>query len=217
MVKVLTEKGALETFVFRGSKGAKKGMLAQLFPLNEVEIETYKPPKSNLASVRNVKALKPRVSIRTNMEQTAIAFFLSEIIAKSLKENDAHPNLFEFVSSSIDLFEERYQANFHLIFLLRFTRYLGIQPTVTFEDHTSSFFDLSEGQFTILRPVHLHYLEIGDSKRIKQLLEDGFNFKVELNNPERSVVLENILRYYALHIEGIANLKSLSVLKELFT
>lgn len=216
MVKVLSEKGALETFVFRGTKGAKKGMLAQLFPLNEIEIDTYKSPKSSLAIIKNVKTLKPRMGIRSEMQQTAVAFFLAEVIAKSLKENDAHPQLFEFVSSSVDLFEKRYQPNFHLVFLLRFTRYIGIEPTVTFDDHKTSFFDLSEGQFTILRPVHLNYLEVADSKRLKLLIEDGFNFSVVLSKSERATALENIIRYYSLHIEGISSLKSLSVLKELF-
>ncbi|MFT6138097.1 MAG: DNA repair protein RecO (recombination protein O) [Sphingobacteriales bacterium] len=216
MVKFLTEKGALETFVFQGTKGIKKGQLAQLFPLNEVEIETYKAPKSSLASIRNVKTLKMRSNIRGKMEQTAVAFFLAEIISKSLKENDAQPAMFEFVSSSIDLFEERYQPNFYLVFLLKLTRYLGIQPANNFQNNRSSFFDLSEGQFTILRPVHLNYLEVGDSKLLRSLIDDGYDFQLKLSKQQRNDLRDAIVKYYSMHLEGVSGLKSLSVLQELF-
>ena len=216
MVKFLSERGALETFVFQGSKGLKKGQLAQLFPLNEVEVETYKSPKSSLASIRNVKTLKTRTNIRGKMEQTAVAFFLAEIIAKSLKENDAQKSLFDFVSSSIDLFEERYQPNFYLVFLLKSTRYLGIEPSNHFLENRRSFFDLNEGQFTILRPVHLNYLEVHESKLLRNLMADGYNFEIQLSKTDRNILRDSILKYYSLHLEGVAGLKSLSVLQELF-
>mgnify|MGYP001028599663 FL=1 len=216
MVKFLSERGALETYVFQGSKGIKKGQLAQLFPLNEVEVETYKSPKSSLASIRSVKTLKPRTNIRGKMEQTAVAFFLAEMIAKSLKENDAQPALYDFVSSSIDLFEERYQPNFYLVFLLKLTRYLGIQPANNFPGNRSAFFDLNEGQFTILRPVHINYLEVYESKIMRNLMEDGYDFEVQLSKSERNTIRDSIVKYYALHLEGVSSLKSLSVLQELF-
>lgn len=216
MVKFLSEKGALETFVFQGSKGVKKGQLAQLFPLNEVEIETYKSPKSSLASIRSIKTLKTRSNIRGKMEQTAVAFFLAEIIAKSLKEHDAQQALYEFVSSSIDLFEERYQPNFYLVFLIKLTRYLGIQPANNIQENRSTFFDLNEGQYTILRPVHINYLEVQESRLLRKLIEDGYEFNLELTKPERNSLRDSILKYYSLHLEGVSGLKTLSVLQELY-
>lgn len=216
MVKFLTEKGALETYVFQSGKGQKKGQLAQLFPLSEVELELQKTPKSKLYRVRSIRSIKDRNNIRTKMEQTAVSFFIAELLSKSIKENDAQPVLFEFVSSSIDLFESKYQPNFYLVFMLKLTRYLGIQPALTIESKRSQFFDLNEGQFTILRPVHLNYLEVAESKKLIGLIEDGYDFKLPLTKTDRNSMRDALLRYYTLHLEGTNNLKSLSVLQELF-
>ncbi len=216
MVKVLTSQDKLETFVFQGSSKAKKSQLALLFPLNEVEIELQKSPKSKLFAIKSVRPIKARTNIRGRMEQTAVAFFLAEIVSKSMEENDAHEGLFHFVASSTEYFEHEYQANFHLLFLLRLTRYLGIEPSMDVNVKHQFFFDLREGQFTILRPVHLHYLDSSESKLLFKLMEDGFEFKLKLDNIQRGSLLSAILKYYTYHIDRVGKLKSLSVLQELF-
>ena len=96
------------------------------------------------------------------------------------------------------------------------TRYLGIQPANNFQNNRSSFFDLSEGQFTILRPVHLNYLEVGDSKLLRSLIDDGYDFQVKLSKQQRNDMRDAIVKYYSMHLEGVSGLKSLPVLQELF-
>lgn len=215
VLRVLNEEGAIEAFLFQGTKGSKKGMLAQLFPLNEIEIESSSSAKSSLPRVKNVKALETRMSIRSAIEKSALSFFIAELISKSLKENDNHPNLYEFVSSAIDVLDHQYKPTFHLVFMLRLAGYLGFQPQLGHEKN-AQFFDLLEGQFTVLRPMHVNYADTFESKKISRLMEEGFSFPGQYTKDERARILELLLRYYQLHIEGFGGLKSVSVLQELF-
>jgi hypothetical protein len=85
------------------------------------------------------------------------------------------------------------------------------------QESNGSFFDLQDGQF-LNHPSLLHpYL---DEKVTTYLLSAiKWDFESPLNIPKqgRSDLLEGLLRFMNIHLDGFGNFKSLEVLSEIFS
>ena len=148
-----------------------------------------------------------------------MALFLSEFLYYAIKsEPDAHA-IFDYLERSLEWLDtaEHGFSNFHLVFLLRLTRFLGFAPNI---HHATPgcYFDLRASCFTEQVPAHPDFLSAADSALIPKLMRMSFaNMHVfKFSGAERSHLLENINTYYRLHLPDFPELKSLAVLKELF-
>ena len=102
-------------------------------------------------------------------------------------------------------------SNFHLLFLLNLTKYLGFYPEM--KEINTSYFDLIEGSFTnqnIFNGVSGENLV-----QFKKLL--GINFdvlhQVDFSATNRQTILSILIQYFELHLSGFKKPKSLTVLK----
>ncbi|MGY8953641.1 MAG: hypothetical protein ACKVJP_09795, partial [Flavobacteriales bacterium] len=78
------------------------------------------------------------------------------------------------------------------------------------------FFDLQEGLFTRIRPMHISYVEQIEAKKISEISSTGYDFLDEkLHRDERNKILEAVIKFYQIHVEGFGSLKTLKVLQEL--
>lgn len=214
VLKMLTEKNGLESFIIQGVKGKNKAKVAGLFPLNEVEIEISKGRKGGLNRVTNIRTLSVHMNIRQRIEMSSIAFFIAEVMAKSLQEGERNDQLYAFASASVGLFEHEYSPNFHIDFLMGYSNFLGIRPHDNYEQ--GFFFDLREGAFLRNRPIHIDYLEPNESSYFYAFLKNDDRQKSTLPNRVRKILLNTMIRYYSIHLEGFGNIKSLSVLESIF-
>ena len=143
--------------------------------------------------------------------------FLTEILFKTLRQSEPDESLFLFVENSILQFDccQTGIQNFHLIFLLKLTRYLGFEPNV---EEFGEYFDLLNGVFQDFKPAHVHFLMPEVTLNFKKLLEIDYSSldKLILSRENRMVLLLSIIEYYRLHIPEFQQLQSLSVLQGLF-
>ena len=93
-------------------------------------------------------------------ELKSIALFLSEFLYRAIREEAENRPLFAYLQHSIIWLDECGEgfANFHLVFLMRLSRFLGLYPNL--EDyHTGDYFDLLNACFTSIRPqLHSSYI-----------------------------------------------------------
>ena len=207
------------SFIMQGIHGKKssvKGnLLKQLFLL-EMEVD-YKPGRE-LQRVKELKNISPFGSIPFGIAKSSLAIFLAELLEKVVREEESRPELFEFLYRSIqmlDLMEDGVN-NFHLIFLIQLTQFLGFAPTNNFSA-SNQFFDMIAGKFVLLPPIHPWSLKNHESLVLTQLI--GLNYQ---NSPEfkpdqglRRILLDFVLEYYGLHLGDKLNLRSLEILREL--
>ena len=74
--------------------------------------------------------------------------FLSEVLSNTLQEEEQNETLYSYLESTfLWLDSQSDYANFHLLFLLKLTKYLGFYPDTTLIDFP--FFNLQEGMFEI--------------------------------------------------------------------
>jgi DNA repair protein RecO (recombination protein O) len=220
IVQVYTEKFGRQSYMVKGGRSKKSSMKSNLFrPFFLLEMEVYHREGKNIQSIKEVRLCENLNNLVFDVYKSAMVLFLTEVCSKVLREEERNQELFVFLYNSIrylDLTEEPI-GRFHLYFLSKLTRFLGFYPQLNFSDQ-NSFFDMDNGFFVGEGRTHAQCLEKGLSGRLYSLFSTSIDLVNDLKMSKEDVntLLRAILNFYALHIDGFSNLKSLSVLHELF-
>ena len=153
---VFTRENGRMSFLVSASRSKKQGAISLLFqPLAMVELEADIRPRSSLHPVREAR----------------LWHVLSEFLFRVLKEEGRDEALFSYLSGSVmwlDACEKNF-SNFHLVFLIRLSRFLGLYPNT--EDYAEgAYFDLMNACFTLEKPIHGMFLRPEESARIINLM-----------------------------------------------
>src|SRR6185369_6803150 len=139
IAKIYTELFGLQSYLINGvRKKNPKVKPASLQPLALVDLVVYHKERSGLkrlADARNNPVLK---SIPFDIRKSSVVLFMNEVLYKCVKEEEANQSLFDFIFNSIHLPELRSNpgSDFHLLFLLQLTKYLGFYPHENFSSST---------------------------------------------------------------------------------
>ena len=219
IVKCYTKDEGTKSYLLRGILSSKKGKLKTAYfqPLTQLKITANHNNKGNLNSVKEVQIINHYKSIFTNITKQSIAFFLSEILVFSIQEEEENIDLYEYIETALIWLDSHQKTtNFHLLFLLNLTKYLGFYPETKHSKY--NYFDLSEGRF-LQHPPKFHYISGTDLNEFKKIL--GINFealdKIKFNAKSRQQVLTILIQYFELHLIGFRKPKSLDVLKTIFS
>ena len=216
---IYTEAFGRMAFIMQGIHGKKssvKGnLLKQLFLL-EMEVD-FKPGRE-LQRVKEIKNSSPFGSIPFGIVKSSQALFLAEFLEKVLREEESRPELFGFLYRSIqvlDLMEDGVN-NFHLIFLIQLTRYLGFGPANNYTE-SNQFFDMIAGNFVLSAPAHPWFLQIPQSLVLAQLIGMSYQNSTEFKPDQglRNFLLDFLLEYFGLHFGSKLNLKSLEIFRDI--
>ena len=142
--------------------------------------------------------------------------FLSEMLSSTIQEEEANEQLFSFLETSfIWLDTNDKTSNFHLLFLLNLSKFLGFYPDTTNINH--SYFNLIDGNFNE-SPLEKEVVFGDNLTQFKKLLGTNFDGieSINFNKKERQQVLQIIIRYFELHLDGFRRPKSLKVLETVF-
>lgn len=220
IVDIYTEIHGKVSFLVAVSRTKKAAVKSVLFqPLSLIEFEADFRSASSLCRIKEVRAF-PFKSIPYDPYKSAIALFLAEFLYRAVKEEGENAPLFSYLTHSIEWLDECSSefANFHLVFLMRLSRFLGLYPNL--EDyHRGDYFDLLNAGFTSLRPhTHSFYVNPEESYRLTRIMRMNYETMhlFGMSRLERTRCLTIINDYYLLHIPGFQTLKSLAVLQELF-
>ena len=131
--------------------------------------------------------------------------FLAEVLGKCLKEESANAGLFSFLETSLIHFDQKeFDSSFHLHFLVDLSDFLGFCPEENYKNWP--FFDLIEGSFL---PQH-QLINIIQEPLITEFAQLLSGQAIAHNKKD---LLDVLLDYYALHIEGFGKVQSLEVLQ----
>lgn len=220
IVDLFTEvKGRLSfiTTISSSSRSRHKRLYFQ--PLTLLNIEFDDRPNQNLLRMRDFQVERPYATMQSEMEKVAVCMFLAEFLNHATRGEQDNRPLFDYILRSLlwlDACPDRY-ANFHLVFMLRFSMFVGFFPNL--EDYADGdFFDLREGSFEAAAPLHGDYLGPEEAARLQQVMRMSYEnmHLFRMSHAYRNWFTEMILKYYQLHIPGFPQLKSLEVLKSLF-
>lgn len=219
------QAGRLSLLIPAGQGKTATRLRALLMPLGRFECVADIRPGREIHPIRDVRPIAlPPVD---DPLRSTLALFIADILTGLLKEQMADPLLFEFLDSAIDrlstgrasrlnrpILSSASICNFHICFLLKLSRFLGIEPDwPTFTP--GSVLDYSDGIFRPLPPSHRHFLPPGESATALTLSRMNFRNMglFRFNRFERNTILDRILLYYQTHYPSAASPGSLEILR----
>jgi len=219
IVRCYTEKFGVRSYllknIFKTKKGKFKPAYFQL--LTVLEIQAEHKDRRSLQYLMDIKLHCNYKSLHTNVIKSAIVMFLSEVLTNILKEEEENQALYNFLETSLIWFDEnKTNTNFHLIFLIELTKYLGFYPESSLRE--APYFNLEGGRFQHNK-INLYCISGDNLVFLKQLL--GIKFDVynslDINSKQKREFLDMILLYFKLHLDGFKTPKSVTVLNQVFS
>lgn len=179
MVKVSTQPG-----------GKMKKQLFQ--PLTVLDIEADIRQTQQMQKLKEVHIAMPWTTLSMDPIKISIGLFLAEVLYYSTRQDQPDNMLYRFVETSLAWLDacDAGVANFHIVFLLQLTRFLGWDI-----QHSEEAWQLND-------LLQMDYGNMGDTPMSRQ---------------DRQRYLDIILRYYRFHVPSFPELRSLQVMKELFS
>lgn len=217
--EIFTEEQGLHTFIAGGVRAAKSRMPFGLFqPMSVIELVSYF--KSSPDAMNRLKEARTDLvyqSIPFDIRKGAVALFMAEVCRKSIHETEENRPLFEFLLENLEFLDSTAApiANIHLHFLLGLSAFLGFQP----QDEMAAgelFFDLKEGDFLSVPPMHPAYLPPDLTLAMIKMLRSPLEFchEIVLSREQRRQLLLQLLQFFQLHVPGFSDVHTPDILEE---
>jgi DNA repair protein RecO (recombination protein O) len=198
---------------FNRNSKSRAALFQNLHLINYVEAS--RPNKGSLGYLKDVQLTTVYQSIPFVMNKSAILMYISELLSKTIIEQEQNEVMFDFIVRSLlwlDLVEQDY-ANFPLFFTLELTRYLGFYPKANHE--TGYCFDMMEGSFAHDLPVHPYYFDNENAQLLAQMLNVSIDeaCRMPLRVSQRRELLDGLIMFMRLHAPVMNDFHSHEVLK----
>jgi len=216
VAQVFTEKFGLQSYMVNGARKPKAKISNTLLqPLHLLDMVVYHRANASMQRISEASQKPPFQTIPYDIARSAVALFLNEVLYKCLRQQSADEPLFSFVFNAVSWLDntEKMPPSFHLIFLLKLSRYLGFHPAP--QKPGQAFFDLKDGTFCSHLPAHPLVLEQPYTSLFANLLTASFE-RLEtfrLSPADRRFLLLRILEFYQFHVDNMGEVKSRDVLE----
>jgi DNA repair protein RecO (recombination protein O) len=221
VAQLYTRKYGRQSFLIRGARNKKAGRHNVFFqPMFILDLIAYNKESRSMQTIKEFSVSYTPTDIHTNIKKSCVAIFLGEVLTSVLREESPNEELFDFIEESIIYFDRSSEgyANFHIAFLAGLSSYLGFEPAkrASIGYH---YFDMLNGTFVSLPPLNGIYASIEVSRVLSQFFSSSYDQvkDISLTGSLRNEVLETLVNYYSLHLPGLKKIRSLEVLKEVFS
>jgi len=208
IVRIYTEAFGLRSYIINGVRSvkSKNNKIALYQPFTLLDMLVYNKPNTDLNYISESKIYQPFQSIPFDIHKITISLFLTEVLTKVLKSEQADQELFDFLMNSILSLENLSQhfENFHLQFLLRLSGLLGFFIT-----------DASEIGTQLQQSGYLFDYE-SCTLQLNELINAEYGAFLTMNHKVRGDILAALLKFYELHFDGFGEIRSLNILKEIY-
>ena len=200
-----------------------------LHKLNILDVVTYSNGSQSMPTIKEISAPYKIAAIRSDIYKSSIAIFISELLGRTVREEESNPHLYSFLSSSIQILEhiEHGVPNFHIHFITHLCKMLGFMPMDNYSSATP-IFDMATAKFTfapagyvygtqMLGPEEsqlLHALLNTPSTNLEKLFCGTRELK--MNGEARLAYTKRMIEYISHHIGNNIEIKSLDILHQIF-
>ncbi len=223
VVTVFTELFGLQTYMVNGVRTTKKSSSkANHFqPGAILDLIVYHSDQKSMQRIKEFKWDFLFQEVLSDVIKNSLALYIVELLQKCLKQPEQNLSLFHFCEDiliQLDAAEKEVTANFALYFSLQLPQFFGFKMNDNYEDELN-ILDLLEGNFVTRNPEHPHFIEGKYAEITSQLLkamhpDELTQFK--FHHDTRRILLDYYLTYYSLHITDFGQMKTLTILQEIF-
>lgn len=225
VVTIFTELLGIQTYLVNGVRTTKStgSKVAMYQPGALLHMEVYHNELKGLQRVKEVAWAHIYKQVLTDVVTNSVASFMVELLYKMLKQPEENAPLFAFCEDAflqLDAAQASVTANFPLFFAMHLPQFFGFkisEPSPAMLQGDGLYVDTENGVFTNLAPEHKHYISGENALHIAALLQIMHPAELpqlHLNRLQRKALLEEMLKYYQLHLQDFGTMKTLPVLYE---
>jgi DNA repair protein RecO (recombination protein O) len=218
--QIYTREYGRKSFLFKGIRSKKSKIHTNILQaLYIVNLQFYLKKGHEISLVKEASSDIIFSHFPYDSSKSAQAMFIAEILNICLREEEPNSVLYAFIRNSIEYFDliDQGSSNFHILFLVKLSKHLGFYPSSK-ENEDETVFDMKEGIYKDKYSLHPDYMDAVNSELLDRILNSNYEqlSGLELNQSKRNELLEYILKFYSIHIEGIRRLRSFGILREVF-
>jgi DNA repair protein RecO (recombination protein O) len=221
IVHAITEAWGRRSFLLKGVRKSKKNNRSNMFqPLFFLDLDIYFRDTREIQWIKEAAYSGSVPVYGDDLVKTTQAMFLSEVLMKTIREEEKNTDLFNFLSNTLKYFNSNTKSisSYHILFLFQFTRLLGFYP----QNNSSSintFFDPLSASFSGTPSSADIELEMLLSEHWKKSFSADYISADQhfINQEVRNKFLDSLLNFYQLHQQSMNDLKSLEVLRTVFS
>lgn len=208
IAKIYTEVFGIQTYIVNGvrSSKSKTNRIALFQPLTLLDMVVYHKNKDDTVHrISEIKCYAPFQTLPYDVMKSSLALFVTEILGKTLREEESNQPLFQFIEDSVLFLDDAGKSfeNFHIQFLMQLAAYLGF-GIETIQDLEN---ELKQNRYPLVSdPIEMNAAD--------RLLMYEYGVEVALDRNRRIQILEKLLVFYKIHIDSLGEIKSLEVLRE---
>lgn len=227
VAKFFTRELGVRSYILKGvRKGSGRTKQNLLQPLSYLDTVVYANPKTSL---NYVKEIAPHINEKLKIKneewggrgpnsddeavRNAVVFFMTELLYKTLRDEEPDEELFDYVVDALQKLREpvsSQHSQLPVLFMLRLTRYLGIEPLDNYSQREPRF-NLTNGRFQFAGET---MLDADTSQLLHYYLQAIHN-----DTPcplatlkQRITLINSLLDYFQLHLAEFRNFTSHEIL-----
>ena len=211
ILDIYTAELGLKSFIVSGVRKARSKMANVFLPMNIIDLVALNK-ENTLSRIKEAQYAVPYQKLNLEVVRSTIGVFLIDLCRNAIQEKETNTELYNFISQSlIKLDRDDIDLKYYpLTFTVELATFLGFQMNNNFSAETP-YFDLMSGEFTYTDTTHTHMLNDNLSQQLSLLLRNPT--ELNMDKLTRTLILDALVMYYRLHIEGFRELKSLPVLR----
>ena len=185
-----------------------------------VEILAYDKNQNTLQRIKEIKPSYLYKQVPFNVVKSSLAIFMMELCRKGIKESEHNVSLYDFVEKwliHLDTTENKL-SNVPLFFMVQLADEIGFGLQNNFGPD-KKIFNLKEGLFVNENASVESFIDQESSQVLSILLSANLDnyHSIPIKKQIRSSLLADMIRFYQWHIVNFNTLKSIDVLRTVFS
>lgn len=215
ILDIYTQVHGLGSYIVSGVRKTKSRKANIYHPMNILDIVAYNPSES-LSRIKEAQYAVTYQMLDRDVIRASLGTYFIDLLRSSIKEKEPNKELFSYiVSQLLDLDNREYNVrNAPIKMAVELASYLGFQMDSNYSED-AAYFDLRAGYFVAKDVSHKYVLDKETSQALHQLFYSSFS--CQLSRQLRHEVLDALMIYYKIHIEGFHELRSLPILRTLLS
>jgi DNA repair protein RecO (recombination protein O) len=217
IMDIFTLDHGLKSCIISGVRSPKSKAKSSLFQvMNFMNFSFYKKENDQLHRIKEYSYNHLYQNLQIDVLRSSVGIFLIECTRNSIKEKEENIALYDFIKQNfiaLDTIEINSLSLFYLHYLIDLSVYLGFYPLDNYSEE-NKYFDLLNGSFTSNSYDSKHTMDHHSSVLFSRILKNETNLKIVRSEKEK--IVDYLMMYYALHVDGFRQIKSLDVLRTLF-
>lgn len=219
IVKIFTATHGMKSFMLKGARRRNSVLKSSLFiPLTILEMDIASRNESAaFLTMKDARCIYPLHQVHAHTVKQAMAMFVSEVLYKSVADDYVNPELLNFIESFLMYLNETETVPSVLphYFLIHYSRYLGLFPNLDGLQARGRF-DMRDGVAITSDPMHPEVLDVEETALMRNIVNTSLN-ELHLVKAEaglRTLLLNQLLMYYKIHLLHLREVKSHAILAE---